>query len=137
MQVSAGFGLSWWFPTRMSKRPAIPSTDATGTPLVKRTRRQPGFRLARPAPVQPSSSSNSSLFVTVRQPDEQRGILQAQNRILSSIPDPSISTQDISPPSLSLEYDTPQDVEDVESNVEIQDKPKRKRYTTNAVSYIS
>lgn len=121
----------------MSKRPANTSADATGTPLVKRTRRQPGFRLARSAPVQSSSSSNSSLFVTVRQLNEQRGILQAQNRLLSSVPDPPISTQDLSPPSLSLEYeeyDTPQDVE---SNVEIQEKPKRKRNTTNAVSYFS
>jgi hypothetical protein len=121
----------------MSKRPS----SADERPLPKRSRRPPpGFRLARlaPGPSQPSSGSpsNTSLFVTVKRPDEQRGILQAQNRILSSVPDPPVSTADISTPSLSSEYDTSLPVT-VEPDTEIQDKPKRKRNTTNAVSYTS
>jgi hypothetical protein len=121
----------------MSKRPS--STDEM--PLAKRSRTKPGFRMARPAPLavssQPSSSSNTSLFVTVKRPDEQRGgILQAQNRILSSAPDPPASTPDISTPSLSPEYDTSLPVE-TDTEIQLEDKPKRKRNTTNAVSYIT
>lgn len=115
--------------TQMSKRPS----SSNERPLAKRSRRQAGFRLARPAPVslEPSSSSNTSLFVTVS--DEQRGTLQAQNRIISSVPDPPVSTPDISTPSFS-EYDTSLPPE---ADTEIQDKTKRKRNTTNAVSYTS
>src|ERR1700678_162164 len=114
----------------MSKRPS----SADERPLAKRSRRPPrGFRMAWPAPgsSQPSlgSPSNTSLFVTVTRPDEQRGILEVQNRILSLVPDPP--TEDISSPSLSSEYDTSLPVT-VEPNTEIQDKPKRKRNTTNA-----
>ena len=124
----------------MSKQPF--STDRT--PPAKCSCRQPGFRLAHPAPVSVSLqlgsglSSNTSLFVTVKQPDEQHGILQAQNRILPSVLDPSppVSTPDISTTSLSSEYDTSLPVE---ADPEIQDKPtgKQKRNTTNAVSYTS
>ena len=121
----------------MSKRPST----ADERPLPKRSQRPPpGFRLARPAQVllQPSSGSpsNTSLFVTVKRPDEQCGILQAQNRILSLVPVPPVSTADISSPSLSSKYDTSLLVT-VEPDTEIQDKPKRRRNTTNAVSYTS
>jgi hypothetical protein len=65
----------------MSKR----TNSLTEIPPPKRSRRPAGFRVARPAPVslQPSTSS-TSLFVTVNQPDNQRGIFEAQSRVLTS-----------------------------------------------------
>ena len=84
-------------------------------PLPKRPRRKPaGFRLARPAP-DPAPSSNTSLFVTVSQPDERRGILQAQNRVLFSTPVPSVvDTPNSSTQSLIFPPDSPQTTESVE-----------------------
>jgi hypothetical protein len=127
-------------------------TDASNeVPPAKRSRRAPGFHLARPAPIpsesQPSSSSTTSLFVTVSQSDERPGTLTAQNRVLTSTHGPSTSSS--TSPS-SLEALLPQAIE---PDTEIQDepiiqgdpipqvqqpdtvKPKRKRNTTNAVCY--
>jgi len=128
----------------MSKRPNSPNE----APPVKRTRLRPGFRLARSAPVasQSTSSSIGSLFITVNQPDERRGILQAQNRILPSVPATSIAaTPDLSSPlqPSTLESNVPPPSE---SNTDPEDqpvpqgeeqtvKPKRKRNTKNAVCY--
>lgn len=121
----------------MSKR----SNDSKEAPPAKRYRKPAGFRLARPCPSQPSTSlsSNTSVFVTVSQPDERRGALQAQTRILpshqgSSVPtiDPTTSSTSSPPPvepvtGSSVEHTPPE--QDSEQTV----KPKRKRYTTNAV----
>lgn len=115
-------------------------------PPAKRSRRAPGFRLARPASIpsesQPSTSTSTSLFVTVNQSDERPGTLTAQNRLLASTHGPSTSTS--SSPS-SLEGLLPHAFE---PDTEIQDepipqlqqpeetiKPKRKRNTTIAVRY--
>lgn len=112
-------------------------------PPAKRSRRPAGFRVARPPPVssQPSTSTSRSLFVTVNQPDEQRGTLEAQNRVLTS----TTSTQGSSTlPSQESHAQLP-----IEPNTEFQDipqiqdepiqqqtvKPKRKRNMTNAVCY--
>jgi hypothetical protein len=126
----------------MSKR----TNSSTEIPPPKRSRRPAGFRVARPAPVssQPSSSTIRSLFVTVNQPDEQRGNLEAQNRVLLTS---TASTQGSSTsPSQESHVQLP-----TEPNTEFQDipqiqdepipiheptvKPKRKRNMTNAVCY--
>lgn len=132
----------------MSKR----LSSSNEGPLPKRSHRQPaGFRLARPPPdasqaSQPTSSSDTSLFVTVSQPDERRNVLQAQNRVLFSTPGPSVvptpdsSTPSSNPPSESHttasveQYSEPQD-EPAPQEQQQTGKPKRKRNTTNAVGY--
>lgn len=117
-------------------------------PLPKRSRRKPaGFRLARPAP-ESTASSNTSLFVTVTQPDQRRGILQAENRVLFSMPVPSVvDTPNTSTQPLTLPPDSPGTTESVEPYNDPQNiepgspeqlqtsKIKRKRNTTNAVCY--
>ena len=126
----------------MSKR----TNSSNEVPPPKRSRRPAGFHLARPVPVsmQPSTSTSStSLFVTVSQPDEQHGILEAQNRVLTSTQtnqDLSTSSSPMSHAQLPIEPNT----ELLDEPIQIQDeplqsekvKPKRKRDTTNAVSYI-
>lgn len=130
----------------MSKR----LSSSNKEPLPKRSRRKPaGFRLARPAPdpTQPPSS-NTSLFITVSQPDERRGILQAQNRVLFSTPVPSdVNTPNSSTQPLTLPPDSPHTTESVKPYDDTQNidpsspeerqtsKIKRKRNTTNAVCY--
>lgn len=69
----------------MSKR-AISSSNTNTT---KRARKSTGFRVARPPPAStqaPTSTpnSNTSVFVTVRQPNETHGRLEAQTRVLES-----------------------------------------------------
>jgi hypothetical protein len=125
----------------MSKR----TNSSDEVPPAKRSRRPAGFRLTRTAPVpsQPSSSANSSLFVTITQPDKRRGILQAQNRVLPSTHGRTSSSSSSPSPS---EAQLP--IEPIEPNTEIPDepelipqaqqqtvKPKRKRNMTNAVHY--
>ena len=103
-------------------------------PPAKRSRRRAGFRLARPVPdsSQPSgtqASTSTSLFVTVRQPDEQRGLLEAQNRVLTS------TQESHAEPSIEPHTDF-QDESIRIQNEPIQEdtvNPKRKRNTTNAV----
>jgi hypothetical protein len=118
----------------MAKRPSSPNS---GHP-PKRSRKPPGFRVARPAPSesQLSSSSKSSLFITVK-PHERRGILNAQTRVFSSTPDPDPST------SLSISTNDEPEVEqhdfvnldaDTGPTPEPElDKQKRERKTNNAV----
>lgn len=126
----------------MSKR------QSSSNELSRIPKRQRGFRRARPAPSssQPTDpSSNTSLFITVSQPDERRGILQARHRVLPSTSGPSVvPTPDLSTSFLSYASDS-QTTESVDLNSGIQDnpapqeqqtvKPKRKRNTTNAVCY--
>lgn len=126
----------------MSKRP----NASNDVPSAKRHRKPTGFRLARPRPTssQPSTlpSSNTSLFVTVNQLDEQRGTLRAQNRLLASTQSQSISPA--SEPSTSSssapQSDTPLDTQIYEDPVPPTEQPaiapKQKRNTTNAVCYI-
>lgn len=127
----------------MSKRPNSPNE----APPIKRIRLRPGFRLARPDPVasQATPPLNTSLFVTVSQPDERRGILQAQNRILSSTPAAQVAASDLStpPPPSTSESDVPPPPE---PDIDIQDQPApqgeeqtvnptRKRNTATIVCY--
>lgn len=129
----------------MSKR----TKSSNEVPPAKRSRKAPGFRLARSAPISSESQlttsrSSTSLFVTVSQSDERPGTLQVQNRVLASTLGPSTSS---SSSTSSLDAQLPRIVE---PNTEIQDepiiqdkpipqvqqqtvKPKRKRNTTNAV----
>ena len=130
----------------MSKRS---NTSKEALP-AKRTRLALGFRLARPppqaTPSQPTHPGNTSLFITVNQPDERRGILQAQHRVLSStFGDPaetSTPNSPVPPPPPTLEDSAlPFELIDDTQNPtvpqeELTVKPKRKRYTTNAVSLV-
>jgi len=126
----------------MSKR----SNDSKDVLPAKRSRRPAGFRFARPPPgsSQPSasSSSNTSVFVTVSQPHEQRGNLQAETRVLSSqqgstaVPDASLSSstpESQTPPPVELDNWSHGEPPAAPSVQEETVKPKRKRYTTNAV----
>ena len=117
----------------MAKRPSSPNA---GHP-PKRSHKLAGFRVARPPPSgsQHSSSSNSSLFITVK-PHERCGILNTQTRVFSSTPDPStspsISTNDPEPEV--EQYDSVDLGADTGPTPEPEpDKPKRKRKTKNAV----
>ena len=111
------------------------SNDSKEVPPAKQYCKPAGFRLARPGPSQPSTSlsSNTSVFVTVSQPDEWRGTLQAQTRVL---PSQQVPTIDPTTPSSS----SPLPVEPVDGSPvghappeEETVKPKRKRYTMNTV----
>jgi hypothetical protein len=75
----------------MSKRP---NSDHPTT--AKRPRKASGFRLARPGladPVQSSSSSSSSRFVTLSENPGGRGALRARNRLLHRSSEPSSSSK--------------------------------------------
>ena len=65
------------------------SNSSNGVPPAKHSRMPAGFHVAHLAPVssEPSTTTSTSrtLFVTVNQPDEERGIFEAQNRVLTSI----------------------------------------------------
>lgn len=126
----------------MSKR----TNSSNEIPPPKRSRKPAGFRLARPPPVssQPSntnSSSGTSLFVTVNQPEEGRGTLQAQNRLLTSTQGPSTSPSPEFHAQLPIEpstefQDSDEPIQNQDEQIQQQtDKPKRKRYMTNAVCY--
>ena len=115
----------------MTKHPNSPNL----VPPPKRSRKPAGFRVAqRPPPNSqtPSSScSNSSLFVTVSQPDELCVSITAKTRVLSS-------TQDQPPPPIVSPEAEP--VEQWNESVDIEPppeqepvKPKRKRNTKNMV----
>jgi hypothetical protein len=117
----------------MTKRPNSPNA----APPPKRSRKPAGFRVARRPPTNsqtPSgSSANSSLFITVSQPDERRVTLEANSRVISSA-----STQS-QPPSISPEAEQWND-STCNSGAEIGPppeqepvKPKRKRKTKNTV----
>ena len=114
----------------MTKRPISPNA----APPPKRSRKPAGFRLARRPPTnsQTPSSTNTSLFVTVSQPDEQRVTLEASNRVISSAQ---------SQPSISAEAEQWNDstgISGADSEIgpppeQEPMKPKRKRKTKNAV----
>jgi hypothetical protein len=126
----------------MSKR----ANSSENEPRAKRSRLPAGFRLARSVPTgsQPSSSSNSSLFVTVSANSRRRGALTGESRLIPSTP------QSSEPPSSSITQppsDPQPAADDHEEHIgtqveagempppetEATAKPKRKRYTTNAV----
>jgi hypothetical protein len=115
----------------MTKRPNSPNFTA---PPPKRSRKPAGFRVARRPPTNSQTpSANSSLFVTVSQPDERRVTLEANSRVISSA---SIQSQ---PPSISPEAEQCND-STCNSGAEIGPppeqepvKPKRKRKTKNTV----
>ena len=129
----------------MSKR----TNSTIEIPPAKRSRRPAGFRVARPPPVslQPSASTSTSrsLFVTVNQPDEQRGgVLEAQNRVLTSTQSSSTSPSQESHVQLPIVPNTEfQDTQIQDEPIPIHEpivqqqtgKPKRKRNMTNAVCY--
>ena len=105
---------------------------------VKRTRLAPGFRLARPPQAtrsQPTQPVNTSLFVTVNQPDERRGVLQAQHRVLSLTSGPPADTSNVEDSASLLEVIDDQNPTGPQEEPTV--KPKRKRYTTTAVSDVS
>jgi len=110
----------------MAKRPHSPAV----APPPKCSRKPPGFRVARPPPnnSDQASSSSNSLFITVSQPDEQRGTLKAQTRVLSSAPGPST-------PSISANTPQPEVEQWDESTLTsgAETGPKRKRKTKNSV----
>lgn len=102
-----------------------------------------GFRVARSTSALPDqsdqsiSTSNSSLFITITQPDN-RGTLNTQGRILSnarehSVPS-SISATDLNA-ALELQNDDAVDSTSFLNSpqVELPDKPKRARQTKNSV----
>jgi hypothetical protein len=114
----------------MTKRPHSPGAALP----PKRSRKPSGFRVARPPPTnsQPSTLSNSSLFITVSQPDERRVTVTTQSRIIASTSSPSTAT------STSANVSEPEIV--TESTAEVEPtpepqfvKPKRKRKTKNTV----
>jgi hypothetical protein len=124
----------------MSKR----SSSLNEVPPAKRSRRPAGFRLARAGPVsaEPSTSSSStSLFVTVSQPEERRGTLQAENRVLPSTQDSSATSSEVTNAQAAFD----RDIEAYhDETIQIQEDPllqqtpkaKRKRNMTNAVCVI-
>jgi hypothetical protein len=124
----------------MSKRPGS-TTEANPS---KRARKPAGFRAARSISTLQTNTSNSSLFVTVTQPNERRGILKARTRIFHNSPEPpaSSSTPDTHSnapkPAVDTQYDDISDpLPESPSVVEVPDpNPKRKRHTKNAVSIL-
>ena len=107
-------------------------------PPVKCTRLAPGFRLARPPQAthsQPTQPVNTSLFVTVNQPDEWCGVLQAQHRVLSLTSGPPAETSNVEDSASLLEVIDDQNPTRPQEELTV--KPKRKRYTTTAVSDVS
>ena len=118
----------------MSKR----TNSSSEVPPAKCSRRPAGFHQTRTAPVpasQPTSSANTSLFVTISQPDKQRGILQAQNRVLTSTHGPTTSSSSSSEAQLPIEPNTEIRDKPIPQAQQPTVKPKRKRNMTNAVGY--
>jgi len=99
------------------------------------------FRVARSTSVLqqapgPSSSLNSTLFITV---NKRRGNLkEGQTRVFSNTPEPPAHS-DLPEPAVDIQHDDPLPLdEESPPVVESPDsKPKRKRYTKNVVSYYS
>jgi hypothetical protein len=115
----------------MTKRPNSPNA----APPPKRSRKPAGFRVAQRPPTDSltPSSTNSSLFITLSQPDKRRVTLEANTQVISSA-----STQPQSP-SISLDVEQRND-STCDSSAEIGPlpeqepvKPKRKRKTKNTV----
>lgn len=124
----------------MSKRPG----SATEANPPKRTRNPAGFRAARSTSALQANPSNSTLFVTVSQPNERRGILKAQTRIFHNSPEPPASSSTLATPSNAPEPAVDTQLDDIldpspesPSVVDVPDpNPKRKRNTKNAVSLL-
>jgi hypothetical protein len=127
----------------MSKR----ASSSKNEPQAKRTRLPAGFRLARPVPSgsQPSSSSNSSLFVTVSANSRRRGALTGENRLIpstlnsseppsSSVAQPPVDSQPAAPDDHEGHSGTQVEAGEMPPpETEANAKSKRKRYTTTAV----
>ena len=118
----------------MTKR----SSSLNAAPPPKCSRKPTGFCVAQPPPTNSQQSSNSSLFITICQPDERRVTLKAQTWVLASTPDLStISTNNPEPEveqwndSLNLGADA---VPTTEPELM---KPKRQRKTRNTVHIFS
>jgi hypothetical protein len=122
----------------MSKRPG--SSNNLNPP--KRQRKPAGFRAARSTsalqvPDQSSSALNSSLFITITQPDKC-GTLNTQGRILSgaaeqSDNDSGPSSNSATNSNAALELHNDDAVDSTLSQVELPDNPKRTRQTKNSV----
>ena len=102
-----------------------------------------GFHAARPTSALPSSTSNSSLFVTFTQSEEQHGILNAQTCIISSAleePEPSVPSSISATDASAFEHqcdDTGDSIHLLNSPlVEVTDPPKRERHTKNSVNFF-
>jgi len=135
----------------MSKRPN-PSNNA---PLIKRSCKLAGFWLAWQFPPtsetsgSSSSSSKTSLFITVNQPDERHGTLRAQTCLLSGTSEPLAQTstspetpESYAQTSSNLQHDAGAEAGYTKSQPEVEGpeqntKPKRKRYTKNLVGNFS
>ena len=114
----------------MSKR----TSTSDGVNSAKRARKSAGFRVARSssALAEPYSASKS-VFVTVSHPDEQRGTLTGQTRVLSNASDrpqpPSTSAAESEVPEACLDPENGPDVPPEEVPF------KRKRQNKNVVRY--
>ena len=125
------FLLQCKYRTSMTKRPHSPGAALP----PKRSRKPSGFRIARPPPTssQPSTLSNSSLFVTVSQPDDRRGTVITQPRIIASTSSPSTTTSTSSANVSKPEIVTESTAEFGPTPEPPAVKPKRKRKTKNTV----
>jgi hypothetical protein len=118
----------------MTKRSSSPNA----APPPKRSRKPAGFRVARPPPTDSQQSSNSSLFITVCQPDERRVTLKAQTRVLASTPDPSTISTNNPEPEVEQWNDSLNSGADAVPTTEPElVKPKRQRKTRNTVRIFS
>lgn len=121
----------------MSKR----KSTSDGLNPAKRDRKKAGFRVARSNST--STKPQKSVFVTVTHPDEQRGTLIGQTRVLSNTPDPpqlpssSGAHSDIPEPRPTPENeDFPILPESLPPEEVPPAKGKRKRHTKNVVCYL-
>ena len=128
----------------MSKR----QNSTQNGPQAKRQRLRPGFRFVCPVPADSQrSASSSSLFVTVSASSRRRGNLTAENRVItstleSSTPSSDSVLQSPSDPQLTENSDLGLLHEEEAGQRPLPDtetvlKPKRKRFTKNAVRFIS
>lgn len=120
----------------MTKRPHSPGAALP----PKRSRKPSGFCIAQPPPTnsQPSTLSNSSLFITVSQPDEQRVTVTTQSRIIASTSSPSTTTStsaNVSEPEIVTESTA--EVEPTPEPQFVKLKRKRKRKNTVFIRLIS
>ena len=141
------FGPFLWFvfhsfylySTSMSKWPG-PSSNLNPS-QAKRLWKPASFHLARSTsalqvPDQSSSASNSSLFITITQPDKC-GTLNTQGRILSGAEHSVPSSTSVTDSNAALEVNNDNAVDstlfDNSPQVKLPDKPKRTRQTKNSV----
>lgn len=123
----------------MSKR----TSTSGGVNPAKRARKTAGFRVARSSStLKEPHPTSKSVFVTLTHPDEQRGTLIGQTRVLSNTPDPpqppsaSAADSDV-PDSTCLDPDPEsEDLPTLPDGLPPEEVPlKRKRHTKNVVCY--